>query len=145
MTEAKIMKDLERAVMYQTTDVRTYKGMPIEEFSKAVLDLIISKNAEIERLKADLLIAKGKLLEMQNLRFEYDNDVAEAIKEFAEMVKAEINQALESNYKARAERQNKETKYVGDIFWNYCTGKIHCLRGLNDYIDELKKEKGVEL
>ena len=40
MTDNEIIKALECCMQYKTTDVRTYKGMPLEVFSKAVLVLI---------------------------------------------------------------------------------------------------------
>ena len=77
MTESEIMRALECAYLWQTTDVRTYKGIPIEEFSKAVLDLINRKNAKIEKLNFENLQMVASIKELR----------AEAIKEFAEMVK----------------------------------------------------------
>lgn len=66
---------------------------------------------------------------------------AEAYKECIEKVKEEIKQALESNYKARNEREKKEINlYLDDLFWNYCSGKIDCLRGLDDFLGNLLKE-----
>ena len=51
MTDNEIIKALGRCVQYRTTDVRTYKGLPLEVFSQAVLDLINLQKAEIERLQ----------------------------------------------------------------------------------------------
>lgn len=66
---------------------------------------------------------------------------AKAYKECIEKVKEEIAKALESNYKARAEKENKEINlYLDNLFWNYCTGKIDCLRGIDDFCNNLLKE-----
>lgn len=64
---------------------------------------------------------------------------AEAIKEFAEKLKEEIEQALESNYTAKAERMSK-TNDCTDTFVICCIGKILALSDINDYIDNLVKE-----
>jgi hypothetical protein len=54
MTDNEIIKALERNAKYITTDVRTYKGLPLEVFSQATLDLINRQKAEIERLEKEL-------------------------------------------------------------------------------------------
>lgn len=66
MNEAEIMKVLECAFLYQTTDVRTYKGIPIEEFSKSVFDLINRKNAEIDNKDALIAEYDDRLKDCQN-------------------------------------------------------------------------------
>lgn len=65
---------------------------------------------------------------------------AEAYKECIEKVKEEIKQALDSNYKVRAERIEKHNVGETDDFISYCGGKIDCLRGLDDFLDNLLKE-----
>lgn len=91
--------------------------------------------AEIERLKESLNI------ELENFATEYDNKIkAEAYKECIEKIQEEIKQALESNYKARAERIEKHNVGETDEFISYCQGKIDCLRGLDDFLDNLLKE-----
>ena len=65
---------------------------------------------------------------------------AEAYQEFADKVHTEIHQALESNYKARAEREQKIPVYTTDEFMSYCAGKIDCLRGIDNFIDETYNE-----
>ena len=50
---------------------------------------------------------------------------------FSEL-ESEITAALESNYKAKA-------MDTADDFVAYCEGKIHALRGILDFIEELKK------
>lgn len=128
MTESEIMKALECAFLYQTTDVMTYNGMPIEEFSKAVFDLINRKNAEIERLKkiintsAIILPARkcGKTFLIKTTIEKITKSArtaarAEAIKEFAEKA--------------------KDTKLkIGNEYMIYA-----------DNLDQIAKEMGVEL
>lgn len=113
-----------------------YTPSSATRIAKATLDLINRQKAENERLKENLNI------ELENYATEYDYKIkAEAYKECIEKVKEEIKQALESNYKARAEIENKDINlYLDDLFWNYCSGKIHCLRGLDDFLDNLLKE-----
>lgn len=65
---------------------------------------------------------------------------AEAYKECIEKVKEEISEALKSNYKARAEREQKIPIHTENEFLSYCSGKIDCLRGLDDFCDNLLKE-----
>lgn len=65
---------------------------------------------------------------------------AKAYKECIEKVKTEIEQALENNYKVRAERIEKHNVGETDEFISYCGGKIDCLRGLDDFLDNLLKE-----
>ena len=59
------------------------------------------------------------------------SDVAREI--FAE-IQAEIKAALDSNYKALPQVEMSEE------LWSCVRGKIDCLRGLDDFIDELKKK-----
>ena len=66
---------------------------------------------------------------------------AEAYKECTEKVKKEISEALKSNYKARAEREQKIPIYTETEFLSYCSGKIDCLRGIDDFLDNLVKER----
>ena len=113
---------------------------------------------EIKYLEAELKVCNEALdnsmklnnhLQAENERLEHQLETlcltlklakTEAYKECIEKVKEEIKQALESNYKARAERENKDINlYLDDLFWNYCSGKIDCLRGLDDFCDNLLK------
>ena len=97
--------------------------------------------AEIERLKTDNLILSQKRINMfERLDF-VSKAKSEAYKECIEKVKEEINEALKSNYKVRAERESRRPySYLDCNVWNYCNGKIDCLRGLDDFLDNLLKE-----
>ena len=69
-----------------------------------------------------------------------ENLKAEAYKEFADKMLTEIHQALDSNYKARAERIERHNVGETDEFISYCQGKIDALRGIGDFVDEEYKE-----
>lgn len=108
------------------------------------LDLINRLQAENEDLKTENLILSQKRFNIFE-RVEFFAKVkekakAEAYKEFAERLKDEIAEALKSNYKARAERIEKHNVGETDEFISYCGGKIDCLRGLDDFLDDLLKE-----
>ena len=133
-------------MMKDTLDLINRQKAELNQYAEEQHELMIEKDklfdiaekqkAEIERLK------KGINIELENYATEYDNKIkAEVAKEFAEKVQTEIKKALESNYKARAEKEKEEfNKYLDNLFWNYCTGKIDCLRGIDDFIDNLLKE-----
>ena len=152
MTDNEIVKALEccydldssaichQCPLYQTENCRDgYLGLQ-------ALNLINRQKAEIERLQAEvtainndydnLMVEKDELFDIAEVEFEEIK--AEAYKEFAERVKEEIVQALESNYKAQNERLLKTNKV--DEFVKYCDGKIITLRGLKDFLDDLLKE-----
>ena len=93
--------------------------------------------AEIERLNK-VYQANQQLINALNKS--YFLAKTEAYKECIEKIKEEIKQALESNYKARAERIEKHNVGETDEFISYCQGKIDCLRGLDDFLDNLLKE-----
>ena len=69
-----------------------------------------------------------------------NNIKAEAYKECIEKVKEEISEALKSNYKARSERIDKHNVGETDEFISYCGGKIDCLRGLDNFLDDILNE-----
>ena len=63
------------------------------------------------------------------------------VKEICCKIEAEIVSALESNYSARRERIEKwkdANAYIGGDFVSICDGKIAALRGIEDFIEELK-------
>ena len=53
-------------------------------------------------------------------------------------IEEEIVAALESNYKAKAERLSKPNIEMADEFVAYCDGKILALRGIEGFVEELK-------
>jgi len=99
--------------------------------------LIYRLQAENERLQNCI---DEQDIEISRLYKRIDETKAEAYKECIEKVKGEIAEALESNYQARAEKIDKHN--VGDKtdFISYCGGKIDCLRGLDDFLNNLLKE-----
>jgi hypothetical protein len=58
-------------------------------------------------------------------------------KEIALEIIAEIDEALKSNYRARAERIAIPNIDMADEFVSYCDGKIAALRGINDFIESI--------
>lgn len=82
---------------------------------------------------SDYLIAEG----LYNAGYRKASEVAEEI--FAEIEK-EIEAALESNYRAKKEHYNHSVIPNYDNFNAMCDGKIYAMRGLLDFITELKKK-----
>ena len=64
---------------------------------------------------------------------------AEVAREICCKIEEEIVAALESNYKAKAERM-ANPRIDADEFISYCEGKIAALRGIEDFVEELKKK-----
>ena len=82
-------------------------------------------------------------VDLEQLAKMLDNIKSEAIKEFADLVSAEINRALTNNHKVKQERISKLIEQgiaYNDEFCNYCDGKIHALCGIGDFIQNLVKE-----
>jgi hypothetical protein len=78
---------------------------------------------------------------------EGDKIKREVAREIFEEMRREIKAALKSNYKARDERLSRPKVDAADEFVSYCDGKIHALRGIDDFIDELemKYTEGAEI
>ena len=115
----------------------------IKEINKRSSDTLIAQlQAENERL----IVECGNQSTLWRKYFENIFESAketiktEAYKECIEKAKEEIKQALENNYKVKAERIEKHNVGEIDEFISYCTGKIDCLRGLDDFLDNLLKE-----
>lgn len=161
MTESEIMKALECAYLWQTTDVRTYKGMPIEEFSKAVFDLIGSKNKElfekdleIEKLQKSKIVCEYRDLFIENgklVRIDWENALveavkAEAIKEFAERVKPIIDEMVDIMWDDDVSKCRKGGCHYPS---NIPCGSEMCIEENKVIwkadIDQIAKEMGVEL
>lgn len=147
MTDNEIIKALECCIEFTTKqdgfhyceDCHFNDDIHCDEtLSKNALDLINRQRAEIERLKKAVEVQE---IMLSNQDYMIKKARSEAIKECIEKVKEEIAEALKSNYKARAEKENKEiNSYLDNLFWNYCNGKVDCLRGLDDFCDNLAKE-----
>lgn len=111
-------------------------------FSNKVLDLINQQKSEIEKLKEENDALK------QQTHFAYEVEIPQyralskiATKEFAEKLKIEIHSALENNYRVRAERLKRPIVDTADEFIGCCDGKIHALRGIDDFIDDLLRKE----
>lgn len=61
-----------------------------------------------------------------------------------ELLREEITQALDSNYKAKSKRLAKPNVAMADEFITFCEGKIAALRGIDDFIDNIIKETEAE-
>ena len=104
MTDNEIIKALECCyggeVNCNECPMWEYEGDCFEGLMKHnALHLINRQKAEIDRCKIErdllemqLLTAKAELKRLQILRFEYDKDVSEAIKEFADKLKAKFDE-----------------------------------------------------
>lgn len=96
---------------------------------------------ELKKAEAEIKTELDKLnAEKNDVMYHKAQIKAEAYKEFADKVHTEIHQALESNYKARAERMAKPNIDMADEFISYCEGKIATLRGIDDFVDETCKQ-----
>lgn len=70
----------------------------------------------------------------------YDIGRKEVVRKICCEIESEIVAALESNYKARAERIRNPRIDTADEFISYIDGKIAALRGIEDFVEELKKK-----
>lgn len=64
----------------------------------------------------------------------------EVAREIFTQIEEEIEAAIENNYKVRQVRYEKRGN---DNFTLICTAKVQALRGILDFIEELKKKYGV--
>jgi uncharacterized protein YaaR (DUF327 family) len=125
-------------------DYLTFSSQCASELAIKSLDLINHQDQENESLKAENERLK-KLLEQcedngEYWESKYKTAKAEAYKECIEKVKKEIAEALKNNYDVRSKRIAKVVIGSADEFISYCEGKIDCLRGLDDFLDNLLKE-----
>ena len=65
---------------------------------------------------------------------------SEVAREIFEEIEAEMEAAIESNYRAKREHKNHSVIPNYDNFNAMCDGKIYAMRGLLDFIAELKKK-----
>ena len=65
---------------------------------------------------------------------------SELIREIFEEIEKDIELAIESNYRAKKEHYNHSVIPNYDNFNAMCDGKIYAMRGLLDFIAELKKK-----
>lgn len=140
MTDTEIIKALKECTKHTECEACHFMDecYDLDVLHRNALYLINRQKAEIEEKSKRLSEILPIVAEIST---EAAKKSAEAVKEFAEKVQIEIKKALENNYKARAEKEKEEfNKYLDNLFWNYCTGKIDCLRGINDFVDNLLKE-----
>lgn len=167
LTDAEIIKALELCQLEDTTVCETCplgKLYPYcdDVLAPATVDLInrlqekvkFAENInhlqmeELQSQKAENERLKGYNENLQTANTSLSNEIldikAEAYKECIKKVKEEIAEALKSNYRAIQGRiayyEKEGDMFVGDEFVDYCNGKVDCLRGLDDFLDNLLKE-----
>lgn len=118
LTDEEIIKRLERCVK---RDNRNYD-------TDIVLDLINRQKAEIEKLKGSTIIIKREAK-------------AEAYKEFAKEVTDEISKAYNNNSGVLREHLEKHKEKPDFEFVSAIQGEMNILLGLDDFIDDILKEK----
>ncbi len=94
-------------------------------------------NGEVERLEhilTNYALQYGTAMEQREV---IDRIKTEVAREIFEGIEREINLALESNYKAKRLKNNDPNS---STFINIVDGKITALRGIDDFIAELKKK-----
>lgn len=70
----------------------------------------------------------------------YQKGKADAAKEIFEEIDKEINEALKNNYNVMREHNIKHSPKTDGLFLERVNGKIDTLRGIGDFVDELKKK-----
>lgn len=115
-------------------------------YVKKWLDLLptadVVPRSEVEQAKREIAMLQAQIRRLK--AYDEERDIAlhqrlakEAEQEVAREIVAEIEQeiklALDSNYKARNNNGYGE-------FGEYVNGKIHALRGIDDFIAELRKK-----
>jgi predicted DNA-binding protein YlxM (UPF0122 family) len=88
-------------------------------------------------------LSRQRVFQILNPRDEVERLLASAKAETARKIFAdihtEIQEALESNYKARKERsENRHWGRINDDFINRVNGKIESLRGIDDFVSKLE-------
>lgn len=89
--------------------------------------------SEYERIEVELEAMRGAA---NSYKMHYKN----LAREICCKVEEEIVAALESNYKAKSERLKNPHIDTADEFISWCEGKIAALRGIEDFVEELKKK-----
>ena len=149
LTDKEVVKALECC----TTNGASCKDCPAfvkvdrsncKKYFRGALDLINRQKAENERLKEFASSKCEDCAGCTSWKCDCANieayAKAEAYKECIEKIHTEIAEALNSNYKVKAERMAKPKVDMADEFISYCEGKIAALRGIDDFADNLLKE-----
>lgn len=113
--------------------------------ANAALDFINWQKSEIERLRAKVetrtqeKLALGRIYTQKLKTVKYET-YYEAINEFAEVIKEEIENAYNNNSKVLSKHMSKYAECPNYEFIATVQGKMNTLRGLDDFIDNLLKE-----
>lgn len=109
----------------------------IEEMAKDIPSRIVAYNSDPKG--RHLYIEQRKCIAeaLYNAGYRKELDVA---REICCKIEEEIVKALESNYNAKVERMRKPCIDMADEFIGWVEGKISALRGIEDFVAELKKK-----
>ena len=117
-----------------------------------ILDLVVEKsqlNQQIDEQQAEIKILQERITALTPDYIMFASKITDVInyirkelsQEILKGILKEIEEALNNNYKVRSERMNITECYAEDTFISYCNGKIDCLRGLENFIQELLGER----
>ena len=120
----------------------------ITERNKTVDSAILGEIQQIaveNGLETKIILNERNVAEaLRNYQDGYAHIKAEVAREIFEEIENEISMALESNYKARTHRQMSDiangSSPLDREFIEYVSGKIDALRGIEGFVEELKKK-----
>ena len=144
--------DLAISVIKSVKEAPTADVVPKSEYD-AVVSAVDNSTKEFLKLHDDYQEQKVEIAALRgaanSYKMHYENAKAEkdaliknytgCMKDYVgkifDEIEQEIKLALESNYKVKRDAQDDN-----DGLGIYVEGKIHCLRGIDDFISELKKK-----
>jgi hypothetical protein len=128
----KLIRDLiDNRNFYPAIVKRAIENAPTEDVvPRSEVEKFIQEIDHIQKDKAEIKYLKEHLIEQAK---------QEVAKQIFEEIRQEIKLALDSNYKAKDEHLNKYKDYDAQ-FISLVNGKILSLRGIDDFLDELKKK-----
>ena len=110
----------------------------IEEMAKSLCKYSLTEYCASGRCENPNCLVNAKALEV--LYEKGYRKASEIAREIFEEIEKEIKAAIESNYRAKKERYKHSVIPNYDSFTAMCDGKICAMRGLLDFIAELKKK-----
>ena len=145
MTDEKIIKAITACEIDRDcsrcpyNDNETLDTSCFSKLFKDIFDLINCQQAEIEKLQ-NKVESLAEIL-YGTIRIRRNEVRIEAIKEFADKILNEIQDAIISNDEAIKEREEKHNaNRYEDNFCSMCDGKISALGGIRYFINNLVKE-----